>query len=125
MEKECQYKAGRHLLVLMVLVVVVVLLLVVVVLSGSLTMVELVGEDPFFTSWLRYCPDSFIFIIVATVTTATTTRIAATTPMTFLLILSDSENILGNCKQLPNMEFSSNSLTDNSFDKDNPLKQVL
>ena len=28
-------------------------------------------------------------------------------------------------KQLSNTEFSSNSMTDNSFDKDNPLKQVL
>ena len=86
MVKECQYIAGPHLLVLMVLVVVVVVLLVLVVLSGSLIMVELVGEDPFLSSLFEYCPDSFIFIIVATVTTVTTTRIAATTPMTFLLI---------------------------------------
>ena len=28
-------------------------------------------------------------------------------------------------KQLSNMEFSSNSMSDNSFNKDNPLKQVL
>ena len=73
MVKECQYKAGPHLLVLMVLVVVVVLLLVVVVLSASLIIVELVAEDPFLTSLLRYCPDSFIFIIAATVTTPTVT----------------------------------------------------
>ena len=90
---------AKDLLVLMVLVVVVVVVVVVplVVLPGSLIMVELVGNDPFLTSLLRYCPDSFIFMITATITTATTTRLAATTPMTFLLILIDSENILGEC----------------------------
>ena len=31
----------------------------------------------------------------------------------------------GSSSWLSNMEFSSNSMTDNSFDKDNPLKQVL
>ena len=31
----------------------------------------------------------------------------------------------GSSSWLSNMEFSTNSMTDNSFDKDNPLKQVL
>ena len=31
----------------------------------------------------------------------------------------------GSSSWLSNMEFSSNSMSDNSFDKDNPMKQVL